>query len=89
MREMRAIAFVSSLIESHKTKNLNLKQMLMHSIRSGEDMVIHDVSSKMNTDWTFLTFLRDRGRKVAQEWLQKNFNKIGKESSLDIRGEFL
>lgn len=89
MREMRAIAFVSNLIDSKKLKDHAMKKMLIHSIRSDEDMTKFDVSSKMNTDWEFLTYLRDRGRLVAKQWLKKNYDKIGVESSIDIRKEFL
>lgn len=89
MREMRAIAFVSDLIDSKNADGLNLKKMHMHSIRSDEEMVQYDISTKMNANWDFLTHLRDRGRHFAQQWMQENFSKIGKKSSIDIRKEYL
>jgi NTE family protein len=89
MREMRAIAFVSSLIEQGKLSPDEFKLMLIHSIRCDEEMVHHSVSSKLNADWTFLTHLRDQGRAHAELWLAQNFDKIGRESSVDVRGEFL
>ncbi len=89
MREMRAIAFVGKLIDDGKVKKGDMKNMLIHSIRADETMAEHSVSSKLNTDWNFLTHLRDEGREVAKVWLEENFNKIGKESSVDIRKEFM
>ena len=89
MREMRAIAFVSELVEKKKIISPDMKKMLIHSIRSDAEMSEHSVSSKLNTDWNFLLHLRDEGRKIAKEWLEVNFKKIGKESSIDIRKEFL
>ena len=89
MREMRAIAFVGKLIEDKKVKAGDMKEMHIHSIRSDEEMSHHSASSKMNTDWEFLTHLRDEGRAVARLWLDENYAKIGKESSVDIRKEFL
>jgi NTE family protein len=89
MREMRAIAFVSDLIDTDRIKNHSMKKMLIHSIRSDEDMTKFDVSSKLNTDWKFLTYLRDRGRTVAKRWMKQNYDKIGTESSINIREEFL
>ncbi|MCW8399551.1 patatin-like phospholipase family protein [Legionella sp. PATHC038] len=89
MREMRAIAFVTDLIDSKQTEGLDLKRMHMHSIRSDDEMTKHDVSTKLNADWNFLVYLRDRGRLIAKKWCQDNFSKIGKESSVDIRKEFL
>ena len=89
MREMRAIAFVTSLIERGKLSSDEAKQMLIHSIRADEEMVHHGVSSKLNSDWTFLTHLRDKGRAHAERWLDTHFDAIGRESSVDIRSEFL
>lgn len=89
MREMRAIAFVEKLIDDGKVKDGDMKRMHIHSIRSDEAMSFHDASSKLNTNWKFLLHLRDEGRNTAEEWLDKNYAKIGKESSVDIRKEFL
>ena len=63
--------------------------MRIHSIRADEEMVQHDESSKFNPDWGFLTHLRDQGRAHADEWLDRHFDAIGRESSVDIRAEFL
>jgi NTE family protein len=89
MREMRAIAFVSSLIERGKLSADEFKLMLIHSIRADEEMVHHDVSSKLNPDWRFLTHLRDQGREHAEQWLGQHFARIGRESTVDVRAEFL
>lgn len=88
MREMRAISFVTSLIESGKVSANDLKQTLVHSIRSDETMTELGVSSKLNADWEFLCFLRDRGREVATDWLRDNYDDIGIRSTVDIHQEF-
>jgi len=80
MREMRAIAFVTSLIERGKLSQDEAKQMLIHSIRADEEMVHHGVSSKLNAEWTFLTHLRDKGRAHAERWLASHFDAIGPRS---------
>jgi NTE family protein len=89
MREMRAIAFVTSLIEQGKLSDKEFKQMLIHSIRCDEEMVHHDVSSKFNPEWEFLEHLHLQGREHAEQWLQENFSSIGRESTVDVRAEFL
>ncbi len=89
MREMRAIAFVTSLIERGKLSTDEARRMLIHSIRADEEMVKHGVSSKFNADWRFLTHLRDEGRAHAARWLADHFGSIGERSSVDVRGEFL
>ncbi|MXN77731.1 patatin-like phospholipase family protein [Burkholderia sp. 4701] len=88
MREMRAIAFVTELIQQGKVDRHEMKEMLIHSIRSDEAMCALSVSSKYNADWAFLCGLRDNGRREADAWLAENYGNIGQRSSIDIRKEF-
>ena len=92
LKEMRAIAFVTKLIEEdwlkkeHKAK---LKHLLMHSIRADGVLCDLSVASKFNTDWHFLLYLRDLGREITGQWLEKHFSSIGNKSTVDVRAEFL
>lgn len=89
MREMRAIAFVTELIQQGKIDRDEMKEMLIHSIRSDDAMCALSVSSKYNADWDFLRELRDHGRREADSWLIHHYRNIGQRSSIDIRKEFL
>lgn len=89
MREMRAIAFVTELIQQGKVDRGEMKEMLIHSIRSDQTMAALGVSSKYNADWDFLCFLRDKGRTEAEAWLEGNYHNIGQRSSIDLGKEFL
>ena len=89
MREMRAIAFVTRLIDKKKVKASDMKQMLIHSIRDDEAMAAHSVASKFSSDWGFLTHLRDSGAAVARRWLKAHFDDLGKRSTVDLDAEFL
>ena len=89
MREMRAIDFVTKLIDMDVGKSLSLKRMFIHAISSDEVMVGLSAASKLNADWAFLADLRDAGRARAGQWLEENFDRIGKESSIDILGTYL
>ena len=89
MREMRAIDFVTKLIDLDMGKSLNLKRMYVHAISSDEVMVGLSAASKLNADWAFLTDLRDSGRERAGQWLEQNFERIGKQSSVDIQASYL
>lgn len=89
MREMRAIAFVTNLIQRDKVAPGEMKEMHVHSIRSDETMAELGVSSKLNADWDFLCYLRDRGRAEAELWLAGSYEDVGERSSVDIRDEFL
>ncbi len=89
MREMRAIAFVAKLLEEHKLDPARYKRLNLHFIESETEIAPLGASSKLNTDWRFLTELRDRGRATAKSWLAAHYEKIGRESSVDIRARFL
>ena len=88
MREMRAVSFVTKLVTQNRVDG-GLKHMLMHSIADDEFMGALSPTSKYNADWDFLVFLRDRGRKCADDWLATNFVKLGVESSADIDSVYL
>ncbi len=89
MREMRAIQFVTDLIDQDRIRDGGLKRMLIHSIEAQDVMCGLGVSSKLNADWDFLTHLRDVGRERTDLWLAANFERIGVESTADVRSRFL
>jgi NTE family protein len=47
-------------------------------------MLALGVSSKVNAEWAFLTYLRDQGRKAAQNWLSRHYVDLGVRNSLDL-----
>ena len=73
MREMRAIAFVTRLVETGAVCDQSLKRMHIHAISADAVMQKLSVMSKLNADWEFLTHLRDDGREFAGRWLAENF----------------
>ncbi|WP_439685976.1 PNPLA domain-containing protein [Cupriavidus oxalaticus] len=89
IRELRAISFVTSLIQDGKIERSEMKEMLIHAIRSDQTMAALGVSSKFNADWDFLCHLRDQGRNEAGHWLAQNYSAIGERCSVDLRQEFL
>ncbi len=89
MREMRAIAFVTKLIEDGKLDRNEMRQMLIHSISADDVMIKLGVNSKLNADWGFLQHLRDIGRDYAGRWLDENYEALGLRSSVNIRAQYL
>jgi NTE family protein len=47
------------------------------------------VSSKLNADWDFLTSLMEAGRDHAAAWLDRHYERIGTESTVDIQATYL
>jgi NTE family protein len=89
MREMRAINFVTDLIEGGRLNGDSLKKMNIHSVSAEEAMSSLSVASKLNADWGFLCELRDTGRATAQTWLARHFESLGRESTVDIHATYL
>ena len=89
MREMRAIAFVSQLIDKGFDDGGRHKKMFIHCIDAEHEMRTLGVSSKVNVGWGFLTSLFELGRQQADVFLRDHFDKIGNQSSVDIEQRFL
>lgn len=92
LKELRAIAFVKKLIENDMLKDEHrndFKDVLVHSVRADEALCDLSVASKFDSDWEFLTMLRDRGRETMAAWLDENFEAIGVRDTVDLHAEFL
>jgi NTE family protein len=89
MREMRAISFVTKLIDDGKVQADGMKRMLIHAISAEEVMGKLGVMSKLNADWEFLAELKDVGRAYADAWLARNYDSLGRESTVDIATAYL
>lgn len=89
MREMRAIAFVTKMIDDGTIDDGKMKRMLIHAIEGQDFMRDLGVSSKMNADWEFLTHLRDVGRERAGQWLEANFDAVNQRTSVDLGAMYL
>ena len=86
--ELRAIGFVHKLLGQGWLKDeyrQKLRDIRIHSVRSDKALENYSVASKFDTDWRFLTGLRDKGREIADVWLTDNRAHIGVRSSVDIR----
>ncbi len=84
MREMRAIHFVTKLIDEGKLVENGMKKMLIHSIAADDVMQGLNATSKLNADWEFLTHLRDLGRERTHEWLGNTFARLNRETTIDF-----
>ncbi|WP_343206196.1 patatin-like phospholipase family protein [Bradyrhizobium sp. OHSU_III] len=90
IREMRSIAFVTRLIDEHDlTDRANFRRVLFHMIEAEPQLRALGASSRFNCDSGFLRMLRDLGRETAEAWLASTFDRIGVDSSIDIRDRFL
>ena len=89
MREMRAISFVTKLIDKGFDDGGRLKRMHMHVVDAEDVMQDLGFSSKLNADWGFLCHLRDVGYERTDAWLTRHRADIGKRSTADIEAMYL
>jgi NTE family protein len=89
MREMRAVAFVTKLIDDGKLAHGELKRMLVHAIAADDVMQGLSAASKLNAGWDFLGHLRDIGRERTQAWIKNHVDDLGMKSTIDIHATYL
>ena len=89
MREMRAVAFVTKLLDDGKLKDDSLKRMFVHAIAADDVMQDLTVASKFNADWDFLRQLFTTGRERADAWIAQNYDSLNSASTVDIRETYL
>lgn len=88
MKELRAIEFVGRLLDAESLDPTRYKKMLLHVIKAEDELEPFNASSKFNAELEFLIHLRDLGREAAGHWLDRAYDDISVQSSVDIRSLF-
>jgi NTE family protein len=89
MREMRAIAFATRLIDNNELDGSRHSRMFMHWIGNDPLMSQLGTATQFHPEWSLLCRLRDEGRETARQWLDGHFEHIGSRSTVDIAEMFL
>ena len=85
LRELRAVAFVTQLIEEGELSDDEYKNVHLHRIDASGVFDDDEGSSKSKAEWDFFVALRDAGRRTAQSWLAANYGAIGERGTLDLQ----
>lgn len=88
MREMRAVAFVTRLLDENQLDSTKYSRMFIHWLGNDAAMAALGVATKIETDWSFLRGLFEEGRRTAAEWLDANVESIGHRSTVDLAAMF-
>lgn len=88
IKELRSLGFLWEVIHHEGLEREQYRDARVHLIHGGETMLDLSVSSKFNSEWAFLVYLRDAGREAASAWLEAHFDDIGKRSTVDLSGLF-
>jgi NTE family protein len=89
LREMRAIGFVTRLIDNGAVVDGSLRRMRIHAIAADDVITKLSIASKLDADWEFLTSLRDTGRERAKQWLGAHFDRLGVQSTVDLEAVYM
>lgn len=89
MSEIRAIDFVQRLLDAGRLEQPRYRRLFLHVIEDEDRMRAFTLSTKFNGDWDFLSTLKQYGRDAADRWIAEHFDKLGRESSVDLRERFL
>lgn len=87
LREFRAIEFVRRLKEAGRLEGTDYSVIRMHRVGADEALAELSAASKLNAEWKFLLELRDLGRAAGSDFLDENFDDIGKRGTLDLTYE--
>ena len=89
--ELRAIGFVQKLLDEGLLKDNargRYRRMLVHAITADKPLADLSLSTKFDTEWSFLSDLKTRGRAAADAWLADCGTCIGVRSSVDLKVGF-
>jgi NTE family protein len=88
LRELRAIEFVSRLLDEGRLDAKRYNKMLLHVINDDADLAPLGVRSKLKTDIEFFEDLFAFGRNTADKWLNQNMRHIGVRATVDLKAMF-
>lgn len=86
MKELRAVRFVTRLIEEGRLDPDRYMRVRVHRIASDE-LAGLSASSKLNAEWEFLRHVHDIGRRAAEDWLATHLDDVGVRDTIDLGAE--
>jgi len=90
INEMRLIHYRNELIRNGilKVDNKTNREIFVHTISGYSALSQLSQSSKMNISWEFLSDLRQKGRDVAEHWINTDYAEVGLKSTFDVEEHF-
>jgi NTE family protein len=86
LRELRHVEFINACLQRGELKGSGYREIFLHRVGGGDDLLAYPASSKMGGDLTLIEGLRDLGYKAMDQWLAKksNFDSLGKASTMPL-----
>jgi NTE family protein len=83
MKELRMIALLRQVADPGHGEGARWAGMRMHGIKS-DRLAEFGASSKLNGEWTFVSLLKEEGRRCADEFLSAHGDDLGRRSTADL-----
>lgn len=88
LRDLRAVDFVTRLMEADRLEGTGYRRVLMHAIADEASLSELGASSKFNVEPDFIGMLFDKGRAAAEQWLRTSLRHVGQKSTVNVRRLF-
>jgi NTE family protein len=88
LKELRVIELLHELIDAENLESERYRKLFVHLIHASEELQHLDASSKLNAEWDYLVYLKERGRGWAERFLAEHYDDIGVRGTLDIKDLF-
>lgn len=89
LRDLRAVDFVTRLIEDGRLEGTGYRRVLVHAIADEDWLADLGASSKFNVEPEFISMLFEKGRATAEAWLAAEFDNLGVKSTISVRSMFM
>jgi NTE family protein len=88
VHDLRAMDFVSRLMEAGRLEGAGYRCMPMHALADEKSLSEIGASSKFNVEPEFIDMLFEKGRQASENWLRTSFGHVGTRSTVEIRKLF-
>lgn len=90
LSQMRSVDLIHRLLDQGALiEGPTYKRLRMHRIDGGPALAEMTQASKLSADPAMMEKLFDQGRAAARRWLRKNFDQIGRHSTVDIQRDYV
>jgi NTE family protein len=87
VQELSHVDFVNQCLRDGTLTGSGYREIFVHRVGGGPEFGQLSASSKLNAEWDFLTHLHQLGYAQAGDWLDQNFEALGRRGTLDL-GQF-
>ncbi|MDX2234547.1 MAG: patatin-like phospholipase family protein [Hyphomonadaceae bacterium] len=88
LRDLRAIEFVSRLLDEGRLEEGRYRRMLIHVVSDDAALAPLGAGAKLNTDMGFFEQLFAFGRAACARWLEAHYDDLGVRGTVDLRAMF-